>query len=117
MIMLENFITSIEKRVYGPDAFRLHAAATRTLLKFCTEHQCNDPALEHVRACLANLEAGVRSKAIEAYKKVTWGKEGFSDWWPHPTPPLETQEYVGEVFLALAERWHRLMESFLRRPA
>ena len=92
--MLEKFMTAIEKRVYGSGAFQTHAAATRSLLKFCTEHQYDLSALEDVRTCLSSLEAGERSNAIQAYKKIRWGKEGFSDGWPRAVLPSETPEYV-----------------------
>jgi hypothetical protein len=110
--MLERFMKAIEKRVYGPGAFRTQAAATRALLKFCVEHRYDLSDLEHVRTCLSKLDAGERSNAIQAYKNIRWGKEGFSDWWPPVVLPSENPEYVGEVFMALAERWHRLMENF-----
>jgi hypothetical protein len=114
--MFENLITSIQKRVFGPGAFLTYEVATRALLKFCEEHQCDDPAWVHIRTCLAALQAGERTNAIKAYKMVKWGKDGFSDWWPPVVVQSETNEYVAEVFRALTERWHRLMEGFTHAP-
>jgi hypothetical protein len=115
--MLNKAMTSIERRVYGCGAFPTHEAATRTLLKFCTDHNCSDPALAHIGACLAALERGERSHAIEAYKKVFLGKDGFGDWWPPVAFPSENEEYVTVLFNALVERWHRLMESLTHGKA
>src|SRR2546423_12890857 len=110
-------MTSIEKRAYGRGAFPTHETATRALLKFCIDHNCEDPSLVHIRDCLSALETGERSNATESYKKVYLGKDGFGDWWPPVTAPSESEEYVTVVFNALVERWHRLMESLVSGPA
>jgi hypothetical protein len=112
--MLDKFMTSLQRRVYGRGAFPVHESATRSLLKFCVDHNCRDPALADIRACLAALEAGERTNAIAAFKKVPLGKDGFGDWWPPVTLPSENEEYVTVVFEALVERWHRLMENSSR---
>jgi hypothetical protein len=114
--MLAKVMTSIEKRVFGRGAFPTYESATRALLKFCVDHNSNDPALSNVRACLVALESGERSNAIAAYKKVSLGKDGFGDWWPPVTCPGENEEYVDLLFASLVERWHRLMESFSHGP-
>src|SRR5438094_8292027 len=72
--MLNRLMTSIEKKVYGQGAFPSHECATRSLLKFCMDHNSSDPALSNIRACLAALESGERSNAIQAYKRVSLGK-------------------------------------------
>src|SRR5258708_2722670 len=117
LVMLEKLMTSIEKRVLGPGAFLTYQRATRALLKFCEEHNCDDPAMVHIRACLSALEASERRNAIEAYQNIRWDKEGFGDWWPPVVFPSENEEYVTDVFNALTERWHRLMEGLTQAPA
>jgi hypothetical protein len=104
-------MTSIERRVYGADAFRVEARAARTLLKFCLDHKSSEPGVSDVQACLTALEAGEKSNAIAAFKRVRMGKEGFTDWWPPAASPAESEEYAWGVFEALVERWCRLMKA------
>lgn len=87
-----------------------HRRATRALLKFCDDHGNTLAAVRDIRECLTALDAGDRSNAIAAFKRVPMGKEGFGDWWP-PVKGAETEEYSWAVFEALVERWHRLMSS------
>ena len=107
--MLQKMMTSLERAAYGSNSFLPHKRATRALLKFCDDHQCSHHDVSHVRACLAALEAGEKSNAIAAVKRIRIGKEGFHEWWPKPIPPLETDEYAWAVFEAVFERWHRLI--------
>jgi hypothetical protein len=108
-------MTSIERRVYGPDAFVGEARATRALLKFCADHESTHPAIGDIRACLAALEAGEKSNAVAAYNRVPLGKDGFGDWWPPSMSPQEGDEYAWAVFEALGERWYRLMDRLAGR--
>jgi hypothetical protein len=109
--MLTKFMSSIERLAYGPNSFLPHARATRALLKFCDDHGNTVNAVNDLRACLAALQAGERSRAIAAFKCVPVCKDGFSDWFPPAVSPMETEEYSWAVFEALVERWHRLMTS------
>lgn len=113
--VFRGLLTSIERRVYGADSFLLEARATRALLKFCSDHQSTHPALGDIRTCLAALEAGEKSNAVAAFKRVPVGKEGFGDWWPPSMSPQEGEEYAWAVFEALVERWYRLMTSLADR--
>jgi hypothetical protein len=106
--MFRKLITSLERKVYGPGQFREQARATRTLLKFCLDHKRTD--VENIRACLAAIEAGEKSMAVEAFKKVNLGGAScFDDWFPPVVFPSEDEEYAWAVFEALVERWARMM--------
>ena len=104
-------MTSLERVAFGSQSFLPHIRATRALLKFCDDHGKTEPAVQDIRACLAALEAGERSNAITAFKRVPMGKEGFGEWWPPAVGPNETEEYSWAMFEALVERWCRLMSS------
>lgn len=99
----------VERRVYGPNTFTAERRATRALLKFCADHGCTHSALADIRASLGALEAGEKSNAVAAVKRIWMGKEGFGDWWPPAASPSETEEHAWAVFEALVERWYRLM--------
>ena len=99
----------MERHTYGPDHFLAEQRITRALLKFCVDHGSTTPAIENVRACLAALEIGERSNAVEAFKRVRMGPDGFNDWFPPAVEPSETGEHAWAVFEALVERWIRLM--------
>jgi hypothetical protein len=109
--MLRKMMTSLERVAYGSDSFLPHRQATRALLKFCDDRGNAVGAVQDVRASLAALEAGERSNAIAAFKRVPMGKDGFGDWWPAAAGAMETEEYSWAVFEALFERWCRLMSS------
>ena len=102
-------MTAIERFAYGSTGFLPHARATRALLKFCDDHGNTVAAIQDLRACLKALEAGERSNAVAAFRRVTIGPHGFADWFPPAVGPIETEEYSWAVFEALVERWHRLM--------
>ena len=57
------------------------------------------------------LEAGERSNAIAAFKRIRMGKEGFAEWWPPAASPAEGEDYAWGVFEALVERRYRLMKA------
>ena len=103
-------MSRIEQVVYGSKGFLPHARATRALVKFCDDHGSKDSAVQDLRLCLSALEAGEKSNAIAAFKRVPICKDGFGDWFPPAIPPLETEDYSQAVFEALVERWHRLMK-------
>ncbi|MEA1952399.1 MAG: hypothetical protein U9N87_13550 [Planctomycetota bacterium] len=106
-----DLMTSIERRVYGPDRFLTEAQATLALLKFCDDHGNTIEAVQDLRACLAALEVGERSNAVAAFRRIPLHPYGFDDWFPPVVLPMETGEYAWVVFKALVERWARLMSS------
>ena len=112
--MFRKLMTSIERRVYGPDFFLTHARATRALLKFCDDHGSDVAAVKDVRMCLVALELGEKSNAVAAFQRVPMSKDGFGDWFPPAVGPIETGEYSWAVFEALVERWHRLLSSLAK---
>jgi hypothetical protein len=81
--------------------------ATRTLLKFCEDH--NHVQTSIVRDCLHALEEEEMSEAIAKFQCLNFGPYGFDDWFPPPVVPYENGEYAWQVFKALVEVWHRLM--------
>lgn len=105
------------ERMAYPDGFFLgHIRATRALLKFCEDHRYQEECyatkdLDHIRECLQSLERGEKSSAVESFRRVPFGKEGFGDWWPSVVFKHENEEYVWAEFEALVERWYRLMSS------
>ncbi len=113
--MLRKLMTSMEGAAYGSRSFLPHARATRALLKFCDDHGNTVAAVQDLRACLTALEAGERSNAVAAFRRVPLGKDGFGDWFPPSISPAETGDYSWAVFEALVERWHRLMSSLAEK--
>jgi hypothetical protein len=110
--MLHKMMTSLERFAYGCESFLEQRRATRALLKFCDDHGYNVAGVQDIRACLAALEAGERSTAVAAFKRVPIGGMGcFNDWWPPAIGPLETEEYASAVFDALVYEWHRRMTT------
>lgn len=85
------------------------AAACRTLVKFCEDHRLEDAkALNLIRTSLTQHESGDFAKAKASFDQIWLGKEGLYDWWPAALEG-ENREYVRTIFLALMERWIRLM--------
>lgn len=85
--------------------------ATRAILKFCLDHGDDRTVwIGHIRDCLQALESGDRQAAIESYRRISWRKDGFADWWPPVVFEHENEEYVTAVFMGLCETWSRLME-------
>ncbi len=85
---------------------------TRTLLKFCQDHQYPDHGLLAVRECLKALEQGDVEAAFHAYQKVPLGgRMGYFDEWVVPVVfEHETPEYVHFVFAALVAQWRWAMD-------
>jgi hypothetical protein len=87
--------------------------ATRVPAKFCDDHDAPDKARQ-VRAVLAALEADDRLAAARAFKAIPFGGNGtFADWWPPAAHERETEEYAGEVFVALTVHWYELASELL----
>jgi hypothetical protein len=114
--MFQNAMKSIERKVFGSNHFVCEARATRALVGFCVDHGYPAGTIQDLGACLAALEAGERSNAVAAFKRVPMGKDGLCDWFPTPISPTETGDYTLGVFEALVERWYRLMSSMAERP-
>lgn len=85
---------------------RLTAAA---LVQFCDLYRPGDPSVDPVRRCLLALDAGDIGVALTAFREVPLGGYGcFNDWLPIDD---EDADYRWAVFLALTERWARLMRA------
>ena len=83
---------------------------TRAILKFCRDHQYPERGLEHIKACEAALESGDFRSAIKHFEALPLGGMGcFNDWFPPVVFEHENDDYVWTVFMALLERWCRLM--------
>jgi hypothetical protein len=88
--------------------------ATRALIKFCSDHGDEYPAVSELRNCLKALERGNIKAAVEAYQRVPLGGMGcFNDWLPPVVFPHENPEYVQAVFEALTSHWSLLMRMSL----
>ena len=90
----------------------LQQTVTRTLLKFCEDHQYPDAGLTEIRECLKYLKRGDLLSAVGSYRKVPLGgRMGYFDEW---VPPVifsnETDEYVSTLFGALVSQWREVME-------
>jgi len=79
--------------------------ATRALLKFCAEH---DGVTEHFATVLRSLEADDFPAAWAQFRSNP--PRAWADWFPPVAYPND-KDYVWEVFLAISERWCRLMLS------
>lgn len=93
-------------------SIQLQKGLTRTLLKFCQDHNYPDIGLTEVRECLEFLELGDLRAAVRAYQTVPLGgRMGYFDEW---VPPVvfghETPEYTHFVFAALVAQWSAVME-------
>ena len=100
----------------GGASTALQQSVTRTLLKFCEDHQYPDDGLAEVRQCLKSLKRGDVSSAIQSYRKVPLGgRMGYFDEW---IPPVrfsnETEDYVSTLFAVLVAQWREVMESIAR---
>jgi hypothetical protein len=112
MSLEEKVANFVERTVYGRGAFSTEAATLRTLIKFFEDHQSPVPAESPLRKCLAALEAGEKSSAIEAYKRINrGGMWGIGDWTPPVACSCETGESVSITFMALLGAWLRLMSA------
>src|SRR6266478_1837402 len=93
MSLEQKVLNYLERTVYGSGAFSTQVAILRTLIKFFDDHQSPVPAESPLRTCLAALEAGEKSSAIEAYKRINRsGMWGIGDWIPPVTCSCETAE-------------------------
>jgi hypothetical protein len=103
-----NRVTDAVLRYNYPSGAPATLRATEGLLYFCRQR---DPA-NYRNKLLADIAELLRTaryrKAMVAWKKLYFGKEGFGDWWPDPLKD-EPVDYAQAVFDGLSERWHRLM--------
>lgn len=112
MSLEEKVANFLERTVYGRGAFPTEAATLRTLIKFFEDHQSPVPADSPLRKCLAALEAGEKSIAIEAYKRINrGGMWGIGDWIPPVACRCETGESVSITFMSLLGTWLRQMSA------
>ena len=94
-----------------PSTVGAQTRATRAILKSCIDHgHPGQVHLDHIRECLRALELGDVLGAVKNYRSIHFGPYGFGDWFPPVVCDHEDEGYVLEVFEALCERWHRLME-------
>jgi hypothetical protein len=108
----ERVANFLERTVYGRGAFPTEAATLRTLIKFFEDHQSPVPPESPLRKCLAALEAGEKSSAIDAYKRINrGGMWGIGDWIPPVACSCETGESVSVTFIALLVTWLRQMSA------
>jgi hypothetical protein len=108
----EKIANFLERTVYGSGAFSTEAATLRTLIKFFEDHQSPVPAESPLRKCLAALEAGEKSGAIEEYKRINrGGMWGVGDWIPAVTCRCETGESASITFMSLLGAWLRQMSA------
>ncbi len=85
---------------------------TKSLLKFCYDHNYQSTYIKCVEDCLKALEAGDGCLAYQAYAEVPLGGNGcFNDWWPPVVFQHEDENYVWSVFEALVSQWSRSVES------
>lgn len=90
--------------------------ATRTLVKFCDDHNYDVNGVERLRMCVKALERKDINAAYEIYLTIPLGGMGcFDDWLPSVVFKHETQEYVRGVFEALITQWSQLMQ--LTKPS
>lgn len=95
---------------YSDVHVRSQLSASRSLLKFCEEHNYKSKWLENLRQCIKSLETGHIASAVESYRAVPLGGNGcFNDWWPPVVYENETEEYISSVFEALVGQWARLV--------
>lgn len=99
---------------YSDLHFHAQQRATRALIKFCSDHDGDYPAIPDLHRCLRALEQGNIKAAVEFYQKVPLGGMGcFNDWLPPIVFSHETAEYVQAVFEALTSQWSLLMRLSL----
>jgi hypothetical protein len=102
------------KREYSDRHLHSQRRATRALIKFCSEHGDEFPALTNLKECLIALDRGQVKEAVECYKKVPLGGMGcFNDWLPPVVYEHETLEYNQAVFEALTTQWSLMMRLSL----
>jgi hypothetical protein len=111
---IRNWFAEIERAADSPQSFEFQLRATRVLVRFCDEHHVDHSDLAHIRTCLSALETGNRSDALQAFRKINFGKDGIGDWWPGSAPLSESEEDVLATFEALFERWFQLMTSLAK---
>ena len=111
MSLEEKVANFLERTVYGGGAFSTEAATLRTLIKFFEDHQSPVPPESPLRTCLAALEAGEKSSAVEAYKRINRGVWGIGDWIPAVTCSCETGESASILFMCLLVTWLRQMSA------
>jgi hypothetical protein len=84
---------------------------TKTLIKFCEDHDYQSPFLDDMRSCLKALQQGKIAVALAAFKKVPLGGMGcFNDWLPPTKFPNETSTYVSDLFNILVGHWNLMMQ-------
>jgi hypothetical protein len=112
MSLEEKVANFFERKVYGQDRFVTEAATLRTLIKFFKDHQSPVPPESPLRKCLAALEAGEKSSAITAYKRIARGGMGsIADWMPPVACSCETGESVHVTFKCVLGSWLQQMSS------
>lgn len=97
-------------------SLELQIQATKTLLKFCEDHDYRVKGVEHLQTCLTALQRDQASEAVKAYHSVPLGGMGcFNDWLPPVRFKNETPEYVSNLFEVLIADWnfsmHKLSEG------
>jgi hypothetical protein len=103
----------MNRNLGGLEGIELKTILTRTLLKFCEDHNYPPLGLTDVRQCLEFLERRDLESAVKAFKKVPLGgRMGyFDEWCPQPAFKHETSEYVQVVFAAITAQWASTMKG------
>jgi hypothetical protein len=113
MSLEEKIANFLDRTVYGRGGFSTQAVTLRTLIKFFEDHQAPIPPESSLRKCLAALEAGEKSSAVDLFKQISryggWG--GLADWFPPRACQCETDESVSITFHCLVATWFRQMPS------
>lgn len=105
-----NKIHSVPKEFSIPPDYKLQSL-TNAFVQFCLEHGLpeNSREINGIRGSIAALEEGDFRKARGCHCQLSWGREMFSEWKPNVVYPHESSCYVGSIFIALYERWYRLV--------
>jgi hypothetical protein len=89
---------------------------TKTLIKFCEDHDYPSVLLNDIRDCLKSLQKDDLARAISSFKKVPLGGMGcFNDWLPSARFPNETPVYVSDLFQVLIGHWNLMMQKLSER--
>lgn len=89
---------------------------TRTLIKFCEDHDYRSLFLDDMRSCLNALQRGKVVDALAAFKKVPLGGMGcFNDWLPPAKFSNETPAYTSDLFKVLVGHWNLMMKALSDR--
>jgi hypothetical protein len=80
--------------------------ATKTLLKFCREHDHTPFWISQLEKCLKHLEENDQQNFFQAFKPFTHAGMGcFTDWYPPRVFAHEDDEYLETLFWALVDHW------------